>query len=295
VLLDAGDTVAVEDPGYTPPRRLLASLGLRVIPVGVDSEGLRIDDIPPKTRLVYVSPSHQFPVGMTMSLRRRLQVVEWANRNGGAIVEDDYDSEFRFGGRPIEPLQLLDTQGRVIYVGTFSKTMLPTLRLGFIVAPASLRAACEAAKYVADWHSPLETQAAMFRFLADGLFARHVRRMRAVYQRRHQQIREQLPRIFDDTLEIVPSSVGLHLTALAPRFTVAEIRSVVERAASVGVACQPLSTYTVGSTPLAGIVLGYGAISVERIEEGLRRLRTCFTSEQGRARHDTQRKRTKGG
>jgi GntR family transcriptional regulator / MocR family aminotransferase len=284
VLLAPGDTVAVEDPGYTPPRRLLHALGLRVAPTAVDGEGLRVDEIGARTRLVYVSPSHQFPLGMPMSLSRRLGLVEWANRNGAAIIEDDYDSEFRFGGRPAEPLQLIDTQGRVLYVGSFSKTMLPTLRLGFVVAPPSLRAALAAAKYLTDWHTPLELQGALARFLADGLFARHVRRMRGVYHERQQRLLAQLHSSFRGVLEVVPSSVGLHLTALAPDFTAERIRSVVERAAANGVACQPLSMYTVGSTARAGIVLGYGAIESERIEEGLVRLRACFDERPRRLR-----------
>lgn len=284
VLLAAGDTVAVEDPGYTPPRRLLRSLGFRVAPIAVDGEGLRVEEIGARTRLVYVSPSHQFPLGMPMSLGRRLRLVEWANRNRAAIIEDDYDSEFRFRGRPAEPLQLIDTQGRVLYVGSFSKTMLPTFRLGFVVAPPSLRAALTAAKYVTDWHTPLEIQGAMARFLADGLFARHVRRMRAVYEERQHRILEQLHSSFSDVLDVVPSSIGLHLTALAPDFTIEAIRSIVEKAAAKGVACQPLSMYTVGSTARAGIVLGYGAIETERIEEGLARLRACFDERRRRPR-----------
>jgi GntR family transcriptional regulator / MocR family aminotransferase len=276
VLLAPGDRVAVEDPGYSPPRRLLASLGLRVSAVPVDGEGLMVDAIPSGTRLVYVSPSHHLPLGMSLSLPRRIELLDWANRHGGAIIEDDYDSEFRFGGRPIEPLQLLDTHGRVIYVGSFSKTMLPSLRLGFLVAPPSLGAALERAKYLADWHSPLATQAAMARFLADGSFARHIRRMRFVYQQRHQLIIDHLTRSFAGVLEVVPSSVGLHLAAFAPWATVDQIEAIVRRASAVGVECQPLSLFAAGEARRAGVVLGYGAIDTEQIEEGLGRLRTCF-------------------
>src|SRR5919197_6297048 len=168
VLLAPGDQVAVEDPSYGPPRRLLASLGARVAGVPVDDQGLVVDAIPPGTRLVYVTPSHQFPLGVTMSLPRRLALLAWAKRHDAAVVEDDYDSEFRYGGRPIEPLQAMDMGERVVYIGSFSKTMLPSLRLGFVVAPASLRTALRAAKFVADWHTPLPTQAALARFLDEG-------------------------------------------------------------------------------------------------------------------------------
>ena len=182
VLLAPGARVAVEDPGYRPPRRLLASLGARVTGVPVDDQGLVVDAIPAGTRLVYVTPSHQFPLGMTMPLPRRLALLDWAERHDAAIVEDDYDSEFRYGDRPIEPLQTLDTSGRVIYIGSFSKTMLPTLRLGFVIAPPSLRRAVRTAKFVTDWHTTLPAQAALARFIDEGYLARHVRKMRQVYQ-----------------------------------------------------------------------------------------------------------------
>jgi GntR family transcriptional regulator/MocR family aminotransferase len=129
--------------------------------VPVDAEGLVVDVIPRETRLVYVSPSHRFPLGMSMSLRRRIELLAWAERQDAAILEDDYDSEYRFSGRPIEPLQTLDTSGRVIYLGSFSKTMLATLRLGFAIVPPSLRTAVQAAKYLTDWHTELPAQAAL--------------------------------------------------------------------------------------------------------------------------------------
>ena len=276
VLVAPGDAVAVEDPGYGPPRRLLATLGLRVARVPVDAEGLVVDAIPAKTRLVYVSPSHQFPLGVSMSLRRRIALIEWANRAGAAIIEDDYDSEFRFAGRPIEPLHALDVHGRVLYVGSFSKTMLPTLRLGFIVAPPSLREALATAKYLADWHSPLAIQAAMARFLADGHFARHVRKMRTVYQARHALIVETLTASMADDLEVVASSVGLHLAALARRVSAPQLARVLRRASDAGVECYPLAMFSEDATALPGLVLGYGAIERDRIAEGLARLRQAF-------------------
>ncbi|MGH8188156.1 MAG: PLP-dependent aminotransferase family protein, partial [Steroidobacteraceae bacterium] len=215
VLAAPGDRVAVEDPGYSPPRQLFAALGLDVHGVPVDDEGIIVEAIPPGIRLVYVSPSHQFPLGMSMSLERRLALLDWASCTGAAIIEDDYDSEFRFSGRPIEPLHVLDTDCRVIYVGSFSKTMLPTLRLGFVVVPESLRAALTSAKFLADWSSPLATQAALARFIGDGKFAQHVRRMRTTYETRHRLVVDLLGRTFADELCVVPSFVGLHVAALA--------------------------------------------------------------------------------
>jgi GntR family transcriptional regulator / MocR family aminotransferase len=276
VLAAPGDRIAVEDPGYGPPRRLFAALLLQVCGVPVDEEGLVVDSIPAQTRLVYVSPSHQFPLGMSMSTRRRLALLEWARRTDAAIIEDDYDSEFRFDGRPIEPLHVLDAGSRVIYVGSFSKTMLPTLRLGFLVAPPSLRAALMSAKFLADWCSPLATQAALARFIKDGLFARHIRRMRTTYEARHRLIVDVLERTFANELEVVQSSVGLHVTALARDASVQRVDSTVQRASAAGLECTPLSMYAAGERRAPGFVLGYGAIACEQIEAGLALLRRAF-------------------
>jgi GntR family transcriptional regulator/MocR family aminotransferase len=239
VLLAPGDRVAVESPGYGPPRRLMASLGAEVVGVPVDDQGLVVEAIPPRTRLVHVTPSHQFPLGMAMSLPRRLALLAWAERHDAAVVEDDYDSEFRYGGRPIEPLQTLDGSGRVIYVGSFSKTLPPTLRLGFLVVPASLAAAVRRAKFLTDWHTPLPTQAALADFIDRGYFARHLRKMRATYQRRHQQIVESLDDRFADHLKPVPSAAGPHVAATAPASTSEELLAVLGRASSAGVELQP--------------------------------------------------------
>jgi GntR family transcriptional regulator/MocR family aminotransferase len=276
VLLSPGDRVAVEDPGYPPARRIFESHGARIVGVRVDDEGLVADELPDNTRLVYVSPSHQYPLGVSMSLRRRVALLEWADRNNAAIVEDDYDSEFRFGGRPIEPLQTLDASGRVIYVGTFSKTLLPSVRLGFVVGPPSIRDAIHAAKFIADWHSSMPVQAALARFINDGGFARHIRKMSAVYRIRHETIASTLARDFADVVELVPSTAGLHLTAVARNAGRKEITAIVERAMNEGIAMHELSTFSINRQPRTGLVLGYGAIATARVDEGLRRLRACF-------------------
>jgi GntR family transcriptional regulator / MocR family aminotransferase len=276
VLLAPGDRVAVEDPCYGPPRRLLQTLGAKVAGVPVDDQGLIVDAIPPETRLVYVTPSHQFPLGMAMSLPRRMALLAWAQRQQAAIVEDDYDSEFRYGGRPIEPLQTLDTSGRVIYVGSFSKTLLATLRLGFVVAPPSLHHALRTAKFLTDWHTALPPQAALARFIEQGFFARHVRRMRAVYQARHQRIVAALGHRFARHLEVIPSAAGLHLATIARSTSAEELEAVLRRASAAGVELSPLSMYGVDTPAPPGLVLGYGAIPTDRINEGLGRLRRCF-------------------
>ena len=275
-LLAPGDAIAVEDPGYTPPRALFKALGLRVVGVPVDREGLIVDALPPGVRAVYVTPSHQYPLSVTLTMPRRRALLAWAEQNNAAIIEDDYDSEFRFGGRPLEPLQTLDANGRVVYVGSFSKSMLPTLRLGFLVTPPSLREALHKAKFVSDWHSPTLMQAALARFIDDGAFARHVRRMTAVYRVRHEMLTDALSRNFADLLELVPSTTGLHLTTLARRMSADRITAVARRAGERGVAVQRLSLLAVTANPQAGLVLGYGAIPTAHIEEGLCLLRACF-------------------
>jgi len=276
VLLAPGDAIAVEDPGYQPPCRLFASLGVRVIGVPVDQHGLVVDVLPRRVRAVYVTPSHQYPLGVAMSLQRRHALLAWAERHGSAIIEDDYDSEFRFGGRPLEALQTLDVAGRVIYVGSFSKTLLPTLRVGFIVAPQSLRLALQRAKFVSDWHTSSLAQAALAQLIETGGYARHLRRLNSRYRERHALITKILSRDFADYLELVPSSTGLHVTALGRRMSARQLMAVQSRAAGLDVAVRVLSSLSVGQRSRVGLVLGYGAIDAKDIGEGLRRLLTCF-------------------
>jgi GntR family transcriptional regulator/MocR family aminotransferase len=275
-MLEPGNTIAVEDPGYLPPTHLFRSMGLRVAGVPVDNEGLAVDALPRNARMIYVTPSHQYPLGVTMSLTRRQALLNWADRTNAAIIEDDYDSEFRFGGRPMEPLHTLDTTGRVIYIGSFSKTMLPTLRLGFVVTPPSLSAAVHKTKHVMDWHTNMLAQAALARFIDDGDFARHVRKVGGVYAARHALILKILQRDFADYLEGIPSRAGLHITARSRGLSVKEISSIARRAFSEGVAFQRLAHFSIDGPPQPGVVLGYGAIPEADIEEGLSRLRAYF-------------------
>jgi GntR family transcriptional regulator/MocR family aminotransferase len=277
VLISPGDRVAVEDPGYPPPRLLFATHGARLTGVPVDAEGIVVARLPRRARLVYVTPSHQYPLGMPMSLSRRAELLAWAERTNAAIIEDDYDSEFRFHGRPIEPLQTMDSSGRVIYVGSFSKTLLPSLRLGFVVAPPSLRDAMHRAKYVMDWHAPLVVQAVLARFIDSGDFARHLRKVGGTYRARHELVTSVLARNFAEELDVVPSAAGLHVTGVARRASVGAIHEVVRRASSAGVELQALSGFAVqASLQRAGLVVGYGAIPTGRIEEALRRVRSSW-------------------
>jgi GntR family transcriptional regulator/MocR family aminotransferase len=278
-LIAPSDRVAVEDPGYLPPRLLFKSLGARVHGIPVDEQGIVVDAIPRRTRLVYVTPSHQYPLGVTMSLSRRLALMDWAARNDATIVEDDYDTEFRFSGRPIEPLHTLDTSGRVIYVGSFSKSLLPTLRLGFVVTPRSCTDAVHKAKYVADWHTSMLVQSVLARFIDDGGFARHIRKASRAYTSRRDTLLKTLARDFREYLEVLPSVAGLHLTAVSRSVSVKKIAAVARRASESGVKVQLLSTCSTDPLTRAGLMLGYGAIPTSRVEEGLRRLRSCFEKE----------------
>jgi GntR family transcriptional regulator/MocR family aminotransferase len=276
VVLDHGDTVAVEEPGYPPARLLFRSLGARVIGVPIDDEGLVVSAIPKVARLVYVTPSHQFPSGVAMSLPRRAALLTWAEQRNALIIEDDYDSEFRFEGRPLDPLQTLDATGRVIYVGSFSKVMLPTLRLGFLIVPASLHAAFRTAKQLTDWHGEVPTQAALARFIDDGLLGRHIRKVAREYAIRHAMIAEAIRRDFGNYLQLIPSAAGLHMAAhTAPGVSI-DLEQVVTRAESCGLLVRALSYFSATSRPRDGLVIGYGAVPTTRIDEGLRRLRRSF-------------------
>jgi len=277
VLLAPGQRVAMEDPGYAPARRLFQSLGLEVTGVPVDEHGLVVDALPAGARLVCVTPSHQYHLGTVMSLPRRVALLDWADRQDAAIIEDDYDSEFRFGSRPIEPLCTLDAHGRVSYVGSFSKSMLPTLRLGFAVVPPALGGALRAAKYVTDWHTALPAQAALAAFIDEGHLARHIRKMRGVYRRRHDLITEAIAGPLSQHLTPVPSAAGLHVSAAARTASAAEMTRVAGRALAAGVAVQPLSTFRITQPARAGLALGYGAIETGDIGAGLFRLGQSFS------------------
>ncbi|WP_067498225.1 PLP-dependent aminotransferase family protein [Actinoplanes sp. TFC3] len=259
VLLQPGDVVAVEAPGYPPARRLFTSLGARAVDVPVDREGLVVDALPEAVRLVYTTPSHQYPLGRAMSLTRRHALLDWARDRQAAVIEDDYDSEFRFSARPLEPLHSLDSAGRVLYLGTFSKSMLPSVRTGFVLAPPALRSALAAARQLSDGYGQIAVQAALARFIDEGQLARHVRKASKAYAERHSRIVAMLSR--HPGVEVLPSAAGLHVTALAPDST-----RVVVAAAKQGAVADDLAAYVSEST---GFVFGFGAIDPASIEEGL--------------------------
>jgi GntR family transcriptional regulator/MocR family aminotransferase len=207
-----------------------------------------------------------------MSMPRRKALLKWAQDHDAAIVEDDYDSEFRFGGQRLDALHALDTAGRVLYVGTFSKTLEPALRLGFVIAPPAIAQALAAARFLSDWHSPLALQAAMARFIEEGLFARHLYTSRTVYEERHELLLRVLADDPDRRLTPIPTSAGLHITVLLPPPHTGHESAIAERAAGAGVALYKLSDFYTSPPDRAGFILGFGAIPRARITSGIRHL-----------------------
>jgi len=271
ILVTPGRTVvAVEDPGYPASRAAFAAAGAAVAPVPVDAEGLMTDRLPDNTQVIIVTPSHQFPLGTVMSMRRRKALLQFAQAHRAVVIEDDYDGEFRYGGRPLDALQTLDRDGSVFYVGTFSKSLFPALRLGFVVPPPWARRALVAAKQIADWHGPVLAQDTLTAFIAEGHLARHVRRMRKVYGERRSALLEAMARHCGDWLTPLPGEAGLHLAARLTSPVRAE--AIVARAAERGVRVQDLQGYAVTKGAPKGLAFGLGMIPADRIEDGIRRL-----------------------
>lgn len=265
-----GVMVAFEDPGYPPMRAAFAAAGAVLHPTPVDGEGLIVEALPDSARIVCLCPSHQFPLGVSLSPGRRRALLAWARQRGCVIVEDDYDGEFRYAGSPLEALRAGGTDV-VFYVGTFSKCMLPSLRLGFIVAPEWARPTLVAAKNALDWHCPVLMQVAVAAFIAEGRLTRHVRRMRQVYRRRRDLLLERLAHDLRPWLEPIPSTYGVHLSALARPGV--DVEAAVETLAGLGVRLHSLERYHLGAPTHRGLVFGFGAADEAEISRGLDLLR----------------------
>ena len=271
ILVWPGQTVvAIEDPGYPPLRVPFMAAGAVVVAVPVDDEGLVVEALPEGTGVICVTPSHQFPLGVAMSSARRQALISYARQHHAVIVEDDYDGEFRYEGSPLEALKAADTADVVFYVGTFSKCMLPSLRLGFIVAPDWAMRTLVAAKNALDWHCSTPLQVTVAAFIADGHLARHVRKMRDVYGCR----RELLRRSFDGPLgkwfEPIPSFYGMHTTAIARPGV--DVESAAARVLGDGVKIHTLDRYFVGEPSRTGLVFGYGAVEPAQLALGIEKL-----------------------
>jgi GntR family transcriptional regulator/MocR family aminotransferase len=244
--------------------------------IPVDDEGLRVSDLPRTAAIVYTTPSHQFPLGMAMSPRRRVELLAWAAEHRAAVVEDDYDSEFRYGQRSLDSLHSLDREERVVYVGTFSKSLLPGLRVGYLVAPAGLRAALRKAKWLNDWHGDLIAQHALAALIDSGVYASHLRRCRRRYAARHLRLTELLARDFGGVLDVVPSAAGLHVAALLAPDSRRSAPRIAQDALDAGIRVTTVDELCLGP-PRSGLVLGFGALPDDRIGTALRALSSVLT------------------
>jgi len=279
IFLEEVATAVVEDPCYLEARNSFHATGAKILSVAVGKEGLDASQIPddPSIRVVYVTPSHQYPLGITMSLSRRLALIEWARKANAWIIEDDYNSEFRFAGRPLASLQGLDSEGRVIYVGTFSKTIFPGLRLGCLVVPDQLVPVFANARALNDVHSSLNDQAVLAEFIAEGHFSRHLRRMRALYAERQSILIEQCRKELTELLQVEKADAGMHIVGwlndgVSDKAVSAEGRKRGLRIAAV-------SDYSVNPLPRGGIILGYTAFNRNEITNGVKLLRECLLTQ----------------
>jgi GntR family transcriptional regulator/MocR family aminotransferase len=275
IWLDPGDAAAVEDPGYPEAALALRASGVFVLPTPVDGEGLQVERLPrpgePQApRLVYVTPSHQFPTGTVMSLRRRLALLEWASERGALLVEDDYDSEFRYEGRPLESLQGLDQAGVVAYVGSFSTALFPPLRVGYAVLPRRLLEPFVAAKSLADRQTATLDQQVLADFLRGGHYLRHLRAMGRLYRARRDALLAALGQSLGDLVEPGGAGAGLHLVAwLSPGL---DERRIADAALDQGVAVYPIGHFALGLPTRSGLLMGFAALQPATIRAGVERL-----------------------
>ena len=273
VLLDPGDQAWIEDPGYLGVRAALQGAGIKPVPVPVNEFGLEVaygKEVAPDARLVYATPSHQYPMGAVMCVTRRLELLEWASQSKAWILEDDYDSEYRYDGRPLASLQGLDTHQRVLYLGTFSKVLYPSLRLGYLVVPPDLVDAFCAARAVLDRHSSWFEQTVLHAFIEEGHLGRHIRRMRMVYRHRQEVLVDAAQQYLSDWLEVRPSAAGLHVVGWLSEG--ADDQAISRAIMEAGLTAPPLSAYRMFHPCRPGLVLGYAGYTETQIRQGVLQL-----------------------
>jgi GntR family transcriptional regulator / MocR family aminotransferase len=279
VLLDPGDAVWMEEPGYRLARTAFAAAGCRVVPVPVDGEGLEVSAGIKQcadARAAYVTPSHQYPLGSTMSAARRLQLLNWAQSHGAWIIEDDYDSEYRFDSPPISSLQGMESNSRVIYIGTFSKVLFASLRLGYMVIPPDLVKHFATVRHSMDIFPPYLYQEVITDFMRAGHFGRHIRRMRLLYSDRRKMLVKHLEDTFGDSLKIHGAQAGMHLTATFR--TNRDDVAIAERAAEQRLWLWPLSRSYMTKNVRKGFILGYGNVPAQRMTSAVEKLRSILSS-----------------
>jgi GntR family transcriptional regulator/MocR family aminotransferase len=274
VLIDSGTPVAIEDPGYQGTREILRASGARLYPVLVDKDGVNPARIPANARLAFVTPSHQFPTGAVLSLTRRLALLQWAKHRNGIIVEDDYDGEFRYGAHPLESLQGLDHEGRVIYIGTFSRTIFSSLRIGYLVVPKGLVDAFSAAKWLCDRHTATLEQETLGEFISSGMYERYLRQVRRRNTSRREVLLNSINQYVGDRVDVTGDGSGAHLV-LWPRRRVTE-QTLIDEAAAHGVGVYGISRYYLKKPLRAGVLLGYSRMPETQIQEGIKRLKEVF-------------------
>ena len=270
VLIERGDQVAIEDPQYQGAREIFRSAGARLQLVPVDRDGLNPDRLPKRARIAFVTPSHQFPTGAILPLARRLALLEWARHKNAVIVEDDYDGEFHYEGQPLESLQGLDGEGRVIYIGTFSRTVFSALRIGYLIAPKSLVPAFTSAKWLCDRHTATLEQETLAEFIATGMYERHLRRIRRRNTANREALLGAIEKYLNARVQISGEGAGTHVV-LWPRGRASE-KAVIEKAAAAGVGIYGISGYFLTPATRAGFMLGYSHMKEQEIREGIRRL-----------------------
>lgn len=269
VLIERGDRVAIENPCYQGTREILRHAGARLLPICVDDDGLDPATLPANARIAFITPSHQFPTGAILPLARRLALLDWARRTDALVVEDDYDGEFRYEDQPLQSLQGLDNDGRVIYLGTFSRTVFPALRIGYLIVPKSLVAAFAAAKWLSDRHTATLEQETLAEFITSGMFERHLRRVRRANASRRKVLHEAVNRCFGSRVHVTGYGAGAHVV-LWPAKRVSEA-AVIEAAASRGVGVYGISPYFLTQPSRSGFMLGYSRMKEADIREGIRR------------------------
>lgn len=267
-LVERGDRVAIEDPHYDGIRVSLAAAGARVKGVPVDREGLDPARLPDDARLAFVTPSHQFPTGAILPLDRRLALLDWARRRNAVIVEDDYDGEFHYGGRPLESLQGLDRDGRVLYIGTFSRTVFPALRIGYLIPPPALVGAFSAAKWLNDLHSATLEQQTLAEFIRNGMYERHLRRLRRRNTARRDALLAAIQECLGNRVEVTGAGAGAQVV-LWPKKRVVE-DEIVARAAQRGVGIYGIAHCYLRRPSRPGFMLGYARLNEREIREGIR-------------------------
>jgi GntR family transcriptional regulator/MocR family aminotransferase len=286
LLVDPGDRVVIEEPGYVAARRVFAAAGAAIVPVAVDAEGLRTEALAGigPARLAYVTPSHQFPLGGVLPAARRQALLAWAEGADATIIEDDYDGEYRFDARPVEALLSLDRTGRVIYVGTVSKTLSPQLRLGYLVVPPALADAFAEAKRLADRQAPGLEQAALARFLAEGGYERHLRQVRRRNAGRRAALLAALSACFGTGVRVTGAAAGLHLVAWFDRVPAEREAEMVAAARAAGIGVYPVAPlyHDAGARPdRAGLVLGFAGSEPDAIRAGVHRLAAALAGLDG--------------